>query len=76
MTVTEQSLDKNGGEAVIDLFRIMPNRFSFFEFYEERNDFIAKHIDVNNFTIMVDPKGKPKMIFDKGRIYKPPEIER
>ncbi len=48
MDITAQSLGKNGGQAVIDLFRIMPNQISFFEFDEESNKFIAKDIDVNN----------------------------
>lgn len=103
ISVTEQSLDKNGGGAVVDLFRIMPNQFSFFEFSSEENSFQARDIDVKehvrgeilflasygidpdewipieniyNFTITVKPNKEPIMIFGKGRIYKPPEVER
>lgn len=100
--VTEQSLDKNGGEAVIDLFRVMPNQISFFEYSEDKNKFIPRDINIEKFvngeilflasfnpiepewipieniyrfTIVVNPNGKPKMIFEKGRLYKPPEVE-
>jgi len=103
LSITEQSLDKNGFEAIIDLFRILPNQLSFFELSEESRDFVAKDIEVTkyargeilflasfdplepqwipveniyNFSITIDLDKKTKMTLEKGRIYKPPEVER
>ena len=103
LSITEQSLDKNGGNAIIDLFRIAQKQLSFFEFSEEKKDFIAEVIEIfksargeilflasfdplepqwipieniHNFSITIDTDHKTKMTFEKGRIYKPPEVER
>lgn len=50
LNITEQSLDKNGGVAIIDLFRILPNQLSFFEFSEEKRDFVAIDIEVAKYA--------------------------